>query len=163
MCEVVLNLRMTHWTGPRQTGSLSVGPCGAKPRSASPIIRRYTLFFDIMQHRVVITNVPSSVDKKCRRGIRTQVKLTDTTYFFWDFVNYLFFFFLKKAHFGSRLCFCLQGKKHLTWWTTCTELFSITGHQSNLLWCEHENRPSSRALTGKWLMKNLEIMYRAQK
>lgn len=56
ICEAVLNLRMRHWTRPQQTGSLSMGPCRAKPSYASPNHEvRYTLFLDIMQCRVIIT------------------------------------------------------------------------------------------------------------
>jgi hypothetical protein len=33
------------------------------------IIRRYKLFSDIMQRRVVITNVPSSIDKKSNSAL----------------------------------------------------------------------------------------------
>jgi hypothetical protein len=46
------------------------------------IIMIYAIFLNTMQRRVVITNVPSSIDNKSKRGIRTWVKLTDTTHFF---------------------------------------------------------------------------------
>jgi hypothetical protein len=55
MCEAVLNLRMTRWTRPRQTGLLRIGTCGTKPRPALPNRHaRSALFWYIMKHIVVI-------------------------------------------------------------------------------------------------------------
>jgi len=56
ICEVVLNLHMRYQTAPRQTGSLWTGPCGAKPRPATPNFHvKSPLFWDITQHWVVIS------------------------------------------------------------------------------------------------------------
>jgi len=44
--------------------------------------------------------------------------------------------FLKPWRFGSRLCFCLQAKTHLTWRTPHIELFSATEPQWQSSWME---------------------------
>jgi hypothetical protein len=37
----------------------------------------------------------------------------------------------KTHHLGSWLCFCIQVRTHLTWWTPWIELFSVTEYHRN--------------------------------
>jgi hypothetical protein len=106
----------------------------------------YMSFFDITWRRVVITNIPPSIHKKSKRGIRTLVKLTNITYFFGGTLSIIWFF--KKARFGSWLYFLFSSKETpnlvdpLDW-----VIINYWAPQSNLLWCVHENRPSPRVVT----------------
>jgi len=75
---------MKQQTGPHQTALLWTGPCGAKPRPASPNCHgRSVLFWDITQCRVVIPYWcfrkshwhPSSNVKKSKTENTAQLKL----------------------------------------------------------------------------------------
>jgi hypothetical protein len=127
------------------------------------IIRRYKLLSDIMQRRVLITNVPSSIDMKSKRNKNTS-EVNWHNLLFWG------------------LCPSSNNNNNIknTFWKLAMFLFSrketpnlvdlwdwvilnYWASQSNLLWCVHENRPSPRVVTGKWQTKNLKIKYKAQK
>ena len=98
--------------------------------------------------------VPASRVRKSKRENRWRSKLTDTIFFFLDFVHSNF---LQTHNILERwLCFGFQAKKHLTRWTRQNELFSITGHHrnSNLLRYVPENRLIPRVITGKWQLEN---------
>ena len=146
-----------------QTGSLWTRPCRAKPRPASQNHVRSVLFWVTTQRGGVIPYWHFGTSPSCK-GHKIQKREHSTREVNW---HSLFlgvgeetlstvWFFKELQHFGIRLYFCFQAKKHLTWWTPWIALFSITGHHrnSNLLRYVPENRSSPRVVTGKWLLKN---------
>ena len=113
---------------PHQTGSLWTGPCPAKPRPVllnCPVILR-----DITQRRVVIryrhfeTTFQPQIQRSGNPKYRTEhvrSSLTQSPPF--NGTLSITLFFKQTWHFRSWLCFCFQGKKHLTWFTLWLSYF----------------------------------------
>jgi hypothetical protein len=124
-----------------QTRLLWTRPWQAKPRPASPsCLVRSPLFWDITQHRVIIPYWGfGKTYWSCLQEIQTRehsmCDVNSHNLLFWNYVHCLIFL-IKAQCFKSQLCFSLKLKKHLTWQTTYTDLFSSTGHCRNiyLLW-----------------------------
>jgi hypothetical protein len=74
-------------------------------------------------------SVQASRVRKSKTENRALENFTDKIFFLGTVSITLF---LKDAkHIGSWLCLNFQANMHLTWWTPCTEFFSITGNSRN--------------------------------
>ena len=156
---------MKRQTGPWHIGLLWTQPYRAKTRPASPNHVRSVLLCDITQHRAVIlhwhfgttyrSQFHGSRNPKERR--EHDSSLTQSFFFLWGGGALSIVQFLKDAKcFGSWLCFCFQGKQHLTWcnydldWVICNHW---EPQKQQLVTFVPDKRSSSMVVTGKLLLK----------
>jgi len=146
MYKVILNLCMKCWTDGAKldrskTNQVSCHQivtwdqlCSGKLHSSVAIL-----------HWCFRTNYESSFKGQEIQREQSTTEINWQGLLFWDFAH----------QFGSRLCFCLQTNKQLTWWTHRFSCSDIGRHRNNnLIRYAPEDRSSPTVIPGIWLLEN---------